>query len=151
MIGRRFVSAAAVLTGIKKAVFGWTAAFVLLVLTALPSFACETNIYLSSFQNINWQSKPTGEIYIYHNYNWQNGTTGACSLCVDPAADLPVPGAYCTGWFSVAGNRELLKTACLMDNCAYIKAGVLPGFDALQTGTIVLLAVYSGKEKHTTC
>jgi len=56
---------------------------------------------------------------------------------------VPVPGADCTGWFSVAGNRELLKTACLMDNCAYSKAGVLPGFDALQTGTIVQLAVYS--------
>jgi len=149
MKGRRFVSAAALMPGIKKAVFGGTAAFVPSVLTALPSFACETNNYLSSFQNINRQSKPISEIH--HNFNWQNGTTGTCSLCVDPAAGVPVPVAYCTGWFSVAGNRELLKTACLMDNCAYSKAGVLPGFDALQNGTIVRRAVYSGKEKHTTC
>jgi len=51
-----------------------------------------STIYLTSFQNIEWQKQLTGEIYS----TWSN-TPGAqqyFNYCVDKSASLPVPGVY---------------------------------------------------------
>ncbi|OPY73590.1 MAG: hypothetical protein A4E63_00953 [Syntrophorhabdus sp. PtaU1.Bin050] len=119
----------------KKICISFTVIVVLLALV-LPAHAAYTNIYLSGFQDIDWQNKLTGEIY------YDMGGTHSYSYCVDPSTDMPVPASYYVEKFSIAGNLPLLQVAWLMDSYAYSKSGAFTGFTAVQTGTIVQLAIY---------
>ncbi|HVO67133.1 MAG TPA: hypothetical protein VMT12_11665 [Syntrophales bacterium] len=112
------------------------AVIVFVLAFSMTSHAAYTNIYLSAFQDVRWQDKLTGEIY----YNI--GSMNSYSYCVDPSTNMPIPGNYFAEKFSIVGNAALLQVAWLVDNYAYSKKGVISGFNANETGTILQLAIY---------
>ena len=117
----------------------FVAAVFMLFSLALPLHAATTNVYLSSFQNVDWTKRLTGEIY----YNNTGSASTFYSYCVDPATNMPIPGNYYAESLSISGNQSFLKAAWLMDNYAYSKFNTMSGFNANETGTIVQLAIYS--------
>ena len=124
------------------------AAIIGLVLFTPPAAkASFTNIYIDSFQNIDWSKELTGEIY------WKQSSSSSLksfSFCVDTGHNMSVPANYYKEAFSIAGNQGRLEAAYLMDTYAPSKHGAFSGStdghawnsDVIGTGTALQLAIW---------
>ena len=119
--------------------YGLVLSFSILVLP-LTASAYSGNIYLSSFQDIDWTKYLTGEIY--YNFGSGPGSPTYYSYCVDRTNPMPVPASYYAESQSIAGNTGLLKAAWLIDNYAASKPYIYPGSTALETGVALQLAIW---------
>ena len=115
--------------------------FSLLVFQPSAASAYSGDIYMSSFQNIDWTKYLTGEIH----YNFSSGPSSPTyySYCVNRSASLPVPGSYHAETSSIAGDYSYLKAAWLIDNYAASKTySDLSSSPALNDGVALQLAIW---------
>jgi hypothetical protein len=112
-----------------------------ILMSPMTASAYSGNIYLSSFQNIDWTINLTGEIY--YNFGSGPGSPTYYSYCVDRSTNMPVPGSYYAVSQSIAGNTTgLLQAAWLIDNYAASKPYTYPGSTPLETGVALQLAIW---------
>jgi len=133
-------------SGIKKLMmsrlffYGLVLSFSILV-SPMTASAYSGNVYLSSFENIDWTINLTGEIY--YNFGSGLGSPTYFSYCVDRSTNMPVPSSYYAVSQSIAGNTGLEKAAWLIDNFdATTKGYTYPGLNSVQIDVALQLAIW---------
>lgn len=119
--------------------YGLVLSFSILVYP-ITSSAYSGDVFLSSFQNIDYTKYLTGEIY--YNFGSGEGSPAYYGYCVDKTYPLPIPGSYHAETSAITGNAGLLRAAWLIDNYAASKPYIYPERSALETGVALQLAVW---------